>query len=124
VRASLAADAEMQAVLAARCDEISELYSGLTTLGLLTSGHMGVNSGHMGVTSGHMAAHAALTSGRVARVQPGAASRTAAGGGRGDMQRTAAAGVPCAHALWMMSTRGAVREVRVPRRSQVALDPS
>ena len=89
----------MQAVLAARCDEMSELYSGLITHGVVASGHMRGS-------------------------QPAVASPTEAGVGRGDKQRTTDAGVPCAHALWMMATRGAVREVRVPRRSQVTLDPS
>ena len=64
----------MQQVLAARFDELSELYSGLITHGS----------------------------------QPG----------NGNSE----AGVPCAHALWMVATRGAAREVRVPRRSEVTLD--
>ena len=56
--------------------------------------------------------HGVVPSGHMPRSQPAAASG-------GDKQRTTDAGVPCAHALWMMATRGAVREVRVPRRSQV-----
>ena len=73
---------------------MSELYSGLITHGVLASGHMRGS-------------------------QPAVSSPTEAGMSRGDKQRTTDAGVPCAHALWMMATRGAVREVRVPRRSQV-----